>query len=167
MNAVLFGCGGEVVLTAGYDQSVRVWDARSNSFDPIQVLSGFKDSVTSLALHEATVCGGSVDGCVRSFDIRLGRVTTDALGAPVTVLGAVTGLPALSPFLAFGQGDRVYSASFTGKVTRCVYTFQGLSKALGSTPYPPVVNQCKTVQPSVAGAAVQVILGFAVGPSNY
>ena len=80
---------------------------------------------------------------------------------------AVTGLPALSPFLAFGQGDRVYSASFTGKVTRCVYTFQGLSKALGSTPYPPVVNQCKTVQPSVAGAAVQVILGFAVGPSNY
>lgn len=80
---------------------------------------------------------------------------------------AVTGLPATSSFLAFGQGDRLYSASFTGKVTRCVYTFQALSKALGSTPYPPVVNQCKTATPSVAGAPVQPILGFAVGPSNY
>jgi len=80
---------------------------------------------------------------------------------------AVTGLPATSSFLAFGQGNRLYSASFTGKVTRCVYTFQALSKALGSTPYPPVVNQCVTQSPSVAGALVQPVVGFAVGPSNY
>ena len=80
---------------------------------------------------------------------------------------AVTGLPATSSFLAFGQGDRLYSASFDGKVTRCVYTFQALSKALGSTPYPPVVNQCKRVTAHVGGAAVAPVLGFAVGPSNY
>jgi hypothetical protein len=48
-----------------------------------------------------------------------------------------------------------------------VYTFQALSKALGSTPYPPVVNQCVTQSPSVAGALVQPVVGFAVGPSNY
>ena len=104
MNAVLFACGGDVLATAGYDQSVRFWDCRSSSFDPIQVLTGFKDSVTSLALHEATVCGGSVDGSVRSFDVRQGRVTTDQLGAPVTVL-ALSGDGALSlAALAGGAG---------------------------------------------------------------
>jgi hypothetical protein len=79
----------------------------------------------------------------------------------------VKNLPATSSFLAFGPGNRLYSASFAGKVTRCVYTFQSFSKALGSTPYCPVVNQCLTTTASVAGVAVQPVLGFAVGPSNY
>jgi len=85
VNAVAFGCGGDVVFTAGYDQSVRAWDVRSSSFDPIQVLGGFKDSVTCLALHEACVVAGGVDGQLRCFDVRRGRVTSDHLGAPVTV----------------------------------------------------------------------------------
>lgn len=86
VNAVAFGAGGDVVVTAGYDQSLRVWDCRSNSFDPIQVLTGFKDSVTSVCLVDACLLGGSVDGSVRCFDVRAGKVTTDTFGAPVTVL---------------------------------------------------------------------------------
>lgn len=86
MNAVLFACGGDVLATAGYDQSVRFWDCRSSSFDPIQVCSPFKDSVTSLALHDAVLTAGSVDGTLRRFDLRRGRVTVDELGAPVSVI---------------------------------------------------------------------------------
>lgn len=76
-------------------------------------------------------------------------------------------LPTTSAYLAFGQGNRLYSASISGKVTRCAYVFQALSKALGSTPYPPVVNQCVTAQASVEGTPVQAVAGFAFGPSNY
>ena len=82
---------------------------------------------------------------------------TCATGSATTVV--VKNLPATSSFLAFGPGNRLYSASFAGKVTRCVYTFQSFSKALGSTPYPPVVNQCLTTTASVAGVAVQPVLG--------
>jgi len=86
VNAVLFAAGGDVVLTAGYDQSVRVWDTRSSSFEAIQVLAPFKDSVTSLALHDACILAGSVDGTVRSFDVRTGQCTVDEVGAPVTTV---------------------------------------------------------------------------------
>ena len=90
-----------------------------------------------------------------------------ALGDLSGTTVAVKNLPAISSFLAFGLGDRLYSASFGGQVTRCIYTFQALSKALGSTPYPPTVSQCVTAEPSVAGALVAPVLGFAVGPSAY
>jgi WD40 repeat protein len=86
VNAVAFGGGGDVVVTGGYDQSVRCWDARSNSFDPIQVLAPFKDSVTSVLVDGHVILAASVDGSVRSFDVRAGRCAADALGAPVTVL---------------------------------------------------------------------------------
>ncbi len=75
-----------MVVTAGYDQSIRCWDTRSNSFDAIQVVAPFKDSVTSLALHGSCILAGSVDGTVRCFDVRAGRCTSDELGAPVTVI---------------------------------------------------------------------------------
>lgn len=86
MNAVALGGGGDVVATGGYDQSVRCWDARSNSFDAIQTLAPFKDSVTSVLLDSHLITAASVDGSVRCFDVRAGRCRSDSLGAPVTSL---------------------------------------------------------------------------------
>lgn len=87
MNAVQFACGGAVIVTAGYDRSVRCWDCRSNSFEPIQVVSPFGDSVTCLApVPGHVITAGSVDGTLRAFDVRLGKCVTDALGAPVTAV---------------------------------------------------------------------------------
>jgi mitogen-activated protein kinase organizer 1 len=85
INAVLFAAGGDLVLTAGYDACVRAWDARASAAEPVQTLRGFRDSVTCLALHDATVLAGCVDGQLRAFDARAGQVTSDQLGAPVTV----------------------------------------------------------------------------------
>lgn len=55
---------------------------------PIQILTEAKDSVQVVmigARQEQIVCG-SVDGRVRTYDVRMGRVVTDVLGAPVTSL---------------------------------------------------------------------------------
>jgi WD40 repeat protein len=36
VNAVEFAADDSVVVSAGYDRAVKMWDARSNSIDPIQ-----------------------------------------------------------------------------------------------------------------------------------
>ncbi|KAL2119280.1 hypothetical protein VTJ04DRAFT_6240 [Mycothermus thermophilus] len=85
VNAVTFLGGGEdVVVSAGLDCTVRVWDARSNNPRPIQVLSEAKDAVTALAPGDAEILAGSVDGRVRSYDIRMGRCVADTFPASVT-----------------------------------------------------------------------------------
>eukprot|EP00850_Spirogloea_muscicola_P007667 SM000039S14497 [mRNA] locus=s39:391996:394293:- [translate_table: standard] len=84
VNAVKFSDTSAVVVTGGYDRSVRAWDCRSRSIDPIQVIDPFSDSVSSVALTKSEIVAGSIDGSVRSLDIRMGRVVSDHLGRPVT-----------------------------------------------------------------------------------
>ena len=85
VNAVAYaGVDCSVLLSASYDKTVRCWDCRSRSAKPIQVLSESADSVASVAASEHEVVAGSVDGCVRVYDLRTGRATSDTLAQPVT-----------------------------------------------------------------------------------
>ncbi|KAK9828990.1 hypothetical protein WJX72_003265 [[Myrmecia] bisecta] len=85
VNSVCYGPGDETLVSGGYDQAVSVWDCRSRSFDPIQTMKPFGDSVTSvLCTPRAEILAGSVDGTVRRFDVRAGCVYTDDLHHPVT-----------------------------------------------------------------------------------
>ena len=84
INAVEFGAGGDVLVSGSYDRTVRVWDCRSNSWDPIQTMDPFGDSVTAVAVHESSIMASSVDGTVRTFDIRRGEMFTEHLHQPVT-----------------------------------------------------------------------------------
>ncbi|KAF5607868.1 beta-transducin [Fusarium subglutinans] len=87
INCVSFaGEGDSIIVSAGFDTTVRLWDTKSNSFKPIQVLDDANDAVTCLVVRGPEVLAGSVDGRVRSYDIRMGRVTTDVIGAPITSL---------------------------------------------------------------------------------
>ncbi|KND93831.1 WD repeat domain-containing protein 83 [Tolypocladium ophioglossoides CBS 100239] len=87
INCVSFaGDGDSLVVSGGFDTTVRIWDNKSGSFKPIQVLSDARDAITSLAIRGPEVVAGSVDGRVRSYDVRMGRCTTDVLGASVTSL---------------------------------------------------------------------------------
>lgn len=107
MNAVKFNEYASVVVSAGYDRSLRVWDCRSQSTEPIQVsffssvcynrdnlkfkrnlmqvvidlqiIDPFLDSVMSVCLTKTEIIAGSVDGTVRTFDIRIGRYVTDMI----------------------------------------------------------------------------------------
>ena len=38
VNAVKFNDSSAVVVSAGFDRSLRVWDCRSHSVEPVQVL---------------------------------------------------------------------------------------------------------------------------------
>jgi mitogen-activated protein kinase organizer 1 len=107
VNAVKFNEYSSVVVSAGYDQSLRAWDCRSHSNEPIQVylfflfvyqeflhgcsllvlnlaycsrvlpdlqvIDTFSDSVMSVCLTKSEIIAGSVDGTVRTFDLRIGR----------------------------------------------------------------------------------------------
>lgn len=86
INSVCFAAGGDVVLSASFDASVRIWDLKSQNFKPIQILADAKDSVSCVTLgKEGTeIVTGSVDGRIRWYDIRMGKMTTDVVGAPVT-----------------------------------------------------------------------------------
>jgi len=89
VNAVIFaGADDSLVISGGLDTTARIWDTRSSSSSkPIQILEGAKDSITSLATdRDAAILVGSVDGRVRSYDVRIGRMVTDVVGASVTSL---------------------------------------------------------------------------------
>ncbi|KAL8139178.1 hypothetical protein V2J09_005179 [Rumex salicifolius] len=108
VNAVKFSEHASVVVSAGYDQSVRAWDCRSHSTEPIQaslcfpflisfllcililmlswIINTFQDSVMSVCLTRSEIIAGSVDGTVRTFDIRIGREISDNLGSPVNCI---------------------------------------------------------------------------------
>ncbi|CAA3031199.1 WD repeat domain-containing 83 [Olea europaea subsp. europaea] len=86
VNAVKFNEYSSVVVSAGYDRSVRAWDCRSHSTEPIQIIDTFSDSVMSVCLTNTEIIAGSVDGTVRTFDIRIGREISDNLGQPVNCI---------------------------------------------------------------------------------
>ncbi|KAI9676406.1 MAG: hypothetical protein M1817_000563 [Caeruleum heppii] len=85
INSVGFGGDGDTVLVTGsYDATVKIWDCKSQSHQPIQVLDEARDSVSSLHVVGHEICTGSVDGRVRIYDLRMGMVYVDVLGSPVT-----------------------------------------------------------------------------------
>ncbi|VFQ93393.1 unnamed protein product [Cuscuta campestris] len=86
VNAVKFNDYATVVVSAGYDKSVRVWDCKSHSTEPIQIIETFLDSVMSVCVTKTEIIAGSVDGTVRTFDIRTGREISDSLGQPVNCI---------------------------------------------------------------------------------
>ncbi len=90
VNCVAFG-GAEdsLVISGGFDTTVRVWDTKSGGSGggkPVQVLSDARDAVTALAVRGPEIIAASVDGRVRSYDVRMGKVTTDVFAASVTGL---------------------------------------------------------------------------------
>jgi mitogen-activated protein kinase organizer 1 len=94
VNAVAFaGENDSVVVSAGFDRTVRFFDARSASRDAMHVIGGissgdrnenenetFRDAVTSVAVSDTKILAGSVDGTVKTFDVRAGVARSDDFG---------------------------------------------------------------------------------------
>jgi mitogen-activated protein kinase organizer 1 len=66
--------------TGGFDTSVKLWDAKSNSSKALMSLSEAKDGISSIEIVGEEIYAGSVDGRVRVYDIRMGRVSVDVIG---------------------------------------------------------------------------------------
>ncbi|KAL8972752.1 MAG: hypothetical protein Q9183_000367 [Haloplaca sp. 2 TL-2023] len=81
VNCVGFGGEeGSVVVSGSFDATVRLWDCKSQSTKPIQVFEDSKDSVSSLHVLGHEIVTGSVDGKMRTYDLRMGIMYCDNLG---------------------------------------------------------------------------------------
>jgi mitogen-activated protein kinase organizer 1 len=93
VNAVGINHDCSVVFSGSYDGKVRAWDTKGgNPNVPIQTLSNFKDSITSIIIpafdssSSNEIIAASVDGTVKTFDLRMGEVRSDVIDSPVTSL---------------------------------------------------------------------------------
>jgi WD40 repeat protein len=50
---------------------------RSQNRVPLQVLEEGRDSITSIKIQNHLICTGSVDGRVRTYDLRMGQLQID------------------------------------------------------------------------------------------
>lgn len=68
------------MIPGSFDATVRLWDCKSQSPKPIQVLEEARDSVSTLSIVEYEIVTGSVDGKLRLYDLRMGIVKVDVIG---------------------------------------------------------------------------------------
>lgn len=83
-DAAAYGLGEEIYASASYDSTIRLWDSRSRSNDPLMILTDAKDAVTCVAPapntgqgSEAQIITSSVDGRIRTYDLRMARLITE------------------------------------------------------------------------------------------
>jgi mitogen-activated protein kinase organizer 1 len=87
LNAIAFNSDASVLASGSDDKTVRLWDCRSSSRFPIQILEDAKDSISTIDVKDARIGVGSLDGNVRIYDIRKASVGLDYFGsAAVTSL---------------------------------------------------------------------------------
>ena len=75
MRASFLSCVPFVV-----DQSVLSWYCRSQIRQPIQTLEDARDAVQTIYVGKTYIVTGSVDGHVRTYDLRMGELRTDFFG---------------------------------------------------------------------------------------
>lgn len=84
VNCVAYNEESSILLSGSYDKSVRCWDCRSRSTTAVQVLTQCADSVSAVISSSHEIIVGSIDGCIRTFDLRMGSLSCDSIGCPVT-----------------------------------------------------------------------------------
>jgi mitogen-activated protein kinase organizer 1 len=90
INSVACSSEGTIFLSASYDGTVRIWDGRSFSTSPVQTLTDARDSVSSVTVLEkkndlCEIVTSSIDGKLRTYDVRRGLMNEDDLGKNVAL----------------------------------------------------------------------------------
>ncbi len=118
-NALSLNAESTILLSASYDKTVRLWDLRSQSRQAIQILSDFRDSVTSVCMVDKSILAGCVDGVLRFYDVRMGLLHEDTVGDPIVwTVPAQNGKSALSLCLAGQLPDGGLHLTALGGVSR-------------------------------------------------
>ena len=86
-----------VVVSCGFDRNVKFWDVRSNrQHEAMETVGQFSDAAMDLTVSRGDKGGGktneisacSIDGTIRTFDIRKGELRVDTLSGkqPITAI---------------------------------------------------------------------------------
>ncbi|KAJ2234440.1 hypothetical protein IWW45_003412 [Coemansia sp. RSA 485] len=86
VDCVAINKEASVVVSGSFDKTVAVWDIRSMQHMPLQIMDDAKDGISCVAMTDTEVIAGSIDGSVRTYDIRAGKQVTDTMGQPVVSL---------------------------------------------------------------------------------
>ena len=84
VNCVRYNHDSSLILSASDDNTIKLWDARSKSNASVQTLSDASDSVTCLDTSEFEILATSLDKTCRTYDIRLGQLTSNFIGNELT-----------------------------------------------------------------------------------
>lgn len=90
INCLDFNNDDSVLVCGSYDTTITCWDLRAANHKPMQTITGFKDSVSSLVCTEDSIIAGGVDGSLRQFDIRRGECVIDHVARPITSVRLTT-----------------------------------------------------------------------------
>lgn len=97
-----------------------LWDMRAAARDPLQTIKDASSSITSMSILSSTLYTASLDGHIRTYDLRLGKMIEDLVGHPLTSLAQSK------------IGDTVLVASTDGKIRifdtangSCLQTLEG------------------------------------------
>ena len=123
VNGVALNPEATIAVTGSDDSTVKVWDLKSKSREPVQELPHFKDSVTSVHLVDCTIVAGCVDGFLYSYDIRAGKLHRDDCQDPISsVCISRDGKCALSVCLCHPSQGKLYLTDLASGTVLQEYT---------------------------------------------
>lgn len=105
INTVACSSDGGIFVSGGYDGTVRIWDGRSFNSNPVQVLGEAKDSVSCVVVLDgdngaggevAQIVSTSIDGCMRTYDVRKGSLHVDKFGHDHDTTGSTAALTGIA-----------------------------------------------------------------------
>lgn len=74
VNCVRFNLEATLIISGSVDCSVRIFDCKSRSRQSVQVLNEAKDAISCLIVNDQQIITGSLDGKVRTYDLRKGNL---------------------------------------------------------------------------------------------
>lgn len=83
-NTICYGHAATTVFAGSLDGTVRIYDLRAlNAWEPIQTLTEANDSITCCRVSKHLVFTSSMDKCLRTYDIRQGKLAIDTMSVPL------------------------------------------------------------------------------------
>lgn len=124
INTVSYNSFENILVTGSYDTSVRIFDLKSQSRDPIQTLMHGRQSISKVIVLNDKIISASTDGNVRVYDIRMGQLMENLFDTAINGMDVSIDEKCI---LVSGLDDkiRLYELD-TGKVIK---VYQGLHKS--------------------------------------